>query len=281
MKVFHTIYEIQKEIAKLKAKKLSIGFVPTMGALHQGHLSLLNEAAKQTDIQVVSIFVNPTQFNDKSDFKNYPRNLQSDVDILAQQQCAMVFSPTEKEMYPTPDTRVFNFDGMDAVMEGLHRPGHFNGVAQIVSRLFDAVMPDKAFFGQKDFQQVAIIKKMVQKHNYPIEIVTCPTLREKDGLAMSSRNKLLNKEMRRAAPLIYNSLFDAKEKIPQYTVNEIKQWVINSINKSPHLKVEYFEIVDETSLQPIQHWDESLSIRGCVAVYAGAVRLIDNIRLNS
>jgi len=280
MQVFYKKNELTAFIEKIKSQHKIIGFVPTMGALHVGHLSLIEYSQKSCDITIASIFVNPTQFNDQNDLKNYPRNLAQDFEKLAQLNCDVVFAPSVEEMYPEKDIRVFTFDGIDSLMEGAHRPGHFNGVAQIVSKLFELVQPDKAFFGQKDFQQVAIIKKMVEKMKLPIEIIACPIIRESDGLAMSSRNVLLLPQHRALAPLIHKTLLLAVEKAQTLPLEKLKTWVVEQINNTEFLKVEYFDIVDEnrlTSLKSLQHGKKQV---GCIAVWAGNVRLIDNIVFN-
>lgn len=280
MELYTTITSLQNALKEEHSKGLKIGFVATMGALHQGHLSLVEAAGSMCDIVVVSIFVNPTQFNDKNDLANYPRTLESDMKLLATTRCEYIFSPAVEEVYPVPDTRKFDFGNLETVMEGAFRPGHFNGVAQVVSRLFEIVRPDMAFFGRKDFQQIAIIKDMVRQLNLPIEIVPCDIIREKDGLAMSSRNKLLLPEYRNCAPLIYQTLRDAKYLVNLKTVQEIKEYVVNQINATQLLRVEYFEIVDNTTLMPVENWSETGTKVGCIAVYAGKIRLIDNIILD-
>ncbi len=281
MQIISSKKELKLFVDRTIQNKMKIGFVPTMGALHQGHLSLISHSLIETDITISSIFVNPTQFNNSDDLKNYPRNLKKDFAMLEKAGCHVVFTPPEKEMYPEKDDRTFNFDGIDAIMEGEHRPGHFTGVAQIVSKLFDAVNPHKAFFGQKDFQQVAIIKKMVEKLNYKVEIVACPIIREPNGLAMSSRNQLLTNKHREAAPLINKILKSSLQKIHSFNnIEQIKNWVINEINKSPLLKVEYFEIVDTKTLKKIEHIQSHNCFTGCIAVWAGKIRLIDNIIYN-
>lgn len=277
MKLYTTIIALQNALKEEHSKGLTIGFVPTMGALHKGHLSLVEKAGSMCDIVVVSIFVNPTQFNDKNDLANYPRTLESDMNLLSTVRCDYIFSPSVEEVYPVPDTRKFDFGALETVMEGEFRPGHFNGVAQVVSRLFEIVLPDKAFFGRKDFQQMAVIKELVRQMIVPIEIVPCEIVRETDGLAMSSRNKLLLPEYRDCAPLIYKTLKEAKELARTTTVDEVKKFVVNQINTIQLLKVEYFQIVDDTTLMPIESWGESGTKVGCIAVYAGNVRLIDNI----
>ena len=253
------------------------GFVPTMGALHQGHISLVEQAVKENDIVIVSVFVNPTQFNDKKDLERYPRNLEADLQLLKNTGCHIVFAPEISEIYPEPDTRIFHFGNLETVMEGKHRPGHFNGVAQVVSKLFDIVKPGKAYFGLKDFQQLAIIKDMVAQLNLPVEIVPCPIIREENGLAMSSRNELLSAEERKNAALISQTLFEARKLKNLKTVAETAGWITDTINKNPFLCVEYAEIVDCNTLQPVADWSDSAGIVCCVAVFCGKVRLIDNI----
>ncbi|HWR99983.1 MAG TPA: pantoate--beta-alanine ligase, partial [Prolixibacteraceae bacterium] len=255
----------------------TIGFVPTMGALHQGHLSLVERAGRENDRVVVSIFVNPNQFNDSNDLKNYPRTLEADLKLLSSLPCDYIFSPEIEEMYPEPDTRKFDFGTLETVMEGYFRPGHFNGVAQVVSRLFDIVGPDKAYFGLKDFQQYSIIKNMVSMLGYPVEIIACDTVREPDGLAMSSRNALLTKEHRAVAPQIYRILQEAQAKAGTFTPKEVKREVTDKINSTGLLRVEYFDIVEELTLKSVASWDEEGKKVGCIAVFAGSVRLIDNI----
>lgn len=256
----------------------SIGFVPTMGALHKGHLSLVKYSKENNDITIVSVFVNPTQFNDKDDLKKYPRNLTADADMLEKAGVDFLFAPSENEMYPEPDTRTFSFGNLDSVMEGSHRPGHFNGVAQIVSKLFDAVSPTRAYFGEKDFQQLAIIKQLVLQYNYPVQIIACPIIRESDGLAMSSRNTLLNPVQRKNSVLISKTLFESRNKANELSVEKLKEWVINTINSNTELNVEYFEIVDDTFLMPVKLWSEPVVKYGCIAVKVGKIRLIDNIK---
>jgi len=258
----------------------SIGFVPTMGALHEGHLSLVKQALAETDVVVVSVFVNPTQFNNLKDLERYPRTLEADLQILEKTGCHLVFAPAVTEIYPVPDTRKFNFGALETVMEGKHRPGHFNGVAQVVSKLFEIVKPGKAYFGLKDFQQLAIIKNMVAQLNLPIKIVPCPIVREKSGLAMSSRNELLSAEERKNASAISEALFKAIELTNEKSVNELKNWITETINNNPYLTVEYVEIVDDVQLQPVKSWGKNAVKVCCVAVFCGKVRLIDNIVFN-
>ncbi len=275
MKLVRTVNDLKQELQNLC--KDYIGFVPTMGALHEGHLSLVKRSVKENKVTVVSIFVNPTQFNDVKDLEHYPRTLEADWDLLTSTGCNIVFAPSLQEVYPEPDNRVFDFGNLEKVMEGKFRPGHFNGVAQVVSRLFNLVQPHKAYFGLKDFQQVAIIKNMVKQLQLSVEIVACAIVREESGLALSSRNKLLAKEQRENAVNISKTLFKAKELIPEKNVQEITRWVVDEINRNPFLKVEYFEIVDDEQLQPVKNWNEESTKVGCIAVFCGKVRLIDNI----
>lgn len=275
--VVDKISDLKTMLQGFRSEGKSIGFVPTMGALHKGHVSLVERSVAENDITVVSIFVNPTQFNDKNDLKNYPRMPEKDIAMLETAGVNVVFMPTESEIYPEPDTRVFDFGMLDKVMEGKFRPGHFNGVAQVVSKLFDIVEPHRAYFGQKDYQQLAIIRAMVRMLGYRIEIVGCPIVREPDGLAMSSRNLLLTPEHRKSAPLIYQTLAEARNKTNELSVKEMIDWVVNGINSDPNLKVEYFELADADSLLPVQGWDHPNGIVGCIAVWAGNIRLIDNM----
>ena len=281
MKTIHTISDLRQEIMQLKSEGKTIGFVPTMGALHQGHLSLVQRCIEENDVCVVSIFVNPTQFNDENDLLNYPRNFKIDSELLEEVGCAVIFAPSEQEMYPKPDTRMFDFGLLDKGMEGEFRIGHFNGVAQIVSKLFDAVTPDKAYFGEKDFQQLAVIRAMVKQLNYSVEVVGCPIVREPDGLAMSSRNMLLTFQQKQNATRISQTLMKSLTFVPKKTITEIRDFVINEINSNSALNVEYFEIVDGNTLLPLQKWNDSDYVVGCVAVFCGEVRLIDNITYKS
>jgi len=280
MKVFHSKKELNQELSLIKDDGGSIGFVPTMGALHKGHISLVDESKKVTSTTVASIFVNPTQFNDKGDLDNYPRNLKMDLEKLEAAGCNIVFVPSEREMYPETDKRVFDFGDLATVMEGAHRPGHFNGVGQVVSKLFDIVQPHKAFFGQKDFQQVAIIRKLTEIMNTPVEVIACPIMREPHGLAMSSRNERLTKEQRENAAHIFKTLTEFSNKPADLDVESLKKNVIKKINQNEYLEVEYFDIVDKDSLMSVKNWKESENIYGCIAVFCGQVRLIDNIKFN-
>ena len=278
MKVIYTVADLRSALATHKGEQ--IGFVPTMGALHAGHLSLVERARKECGVVVVSIFVNPTQFNDKGDLAAYPRTLPADLELLSPIGPDYVFAPSVEEVYPTPDTREFDFGMVDKVMEGASRPGHFNGVGQVVSKLFDFVEPHKAYFGEKDFQQIAVIKELVRQMGSPVEIVECPIVRDADGLALSSRNTLLDEAHRAAAPHIYATLRKAVERKAEFaTPAEMVAWVEEEINKNPLLKCIYFEVVDALSMQSVAEWTKDCNTQGCIAVQCGSVRLIDNIKV--
>ncbi len=277
MITLYTIKDLQKAVSTSKNEEKTIGFVPTMGALHQGHISLVKKCCEQNDVCIVSIFVNPTQFNNPTDLEKYPRTIEEDTKVLKEAGADIVFVPSVKEIYPEPDNRQFDFGLLDKVMEGKFRPGHFNGVAQVVSRLFDIVKPDRAYFGEKDFQQLAIIRQMVRQLNIPVEIVPMPIRREDSGLAMSSRNQRLTGDQKTEAVNIYRILSDSKALYNQKTVDEVRIWVVESINKIPFLEVEYFEIVDGNTLQQIVDWKDTDYAVGCITVFCGEVRLIDNI----
>ena len=278
MKLVHTIQELRAELDIQRKAGKKIGLVPTMGALHEGHASLVRRAVAENEVVVVSDFVNPTQFNDKNDLLKYPRTLEADCELLEKEGAAYVFAPSVEEVYPEPDTRQFSYAPLDTVMEGKYRPGHFNGVCQIVSKLFMMVEPDKAYFGEKDFQQLAIIREMVKQMNFPLEIVGCPIVREADGLALSSRNARLSEEERIQALNISKTLFQSKEYATTHTVEETQKFVEDSIAAAEGLELEYFELVDGTTLQKISTWDETNYAVGCITVYCGEVRLIDNIK---
>lgn len=281
MKVVKTISELKASVTAFKTENKTIGLVPTMGALHAGHQSLVDRARKENDIVVVSVFVNPTQFNNKQDLATYPRTEEADCALLEKAGCDLVFMPTPQEIYPEPDTRIFALGAVADVMEGAHRPGHFNGVAQIVSKLFAFVEPDRAYFGEKDFQQIAVIRKMVELEGFKLQIVACPIKREADGLALSSRNVRLTAEQRRVAPGIYKTLSQSLEYAKTHTVEQTKAFVVDTINTMPQMEVEYYEIVDALTMQPVADWDAACAISGCVTVYCGEVRLIDNIAYKS
>lgn len=278
MLVVETIAELRSHLAVARTEGKSIGLVPTMGALHNGHASLVGRSVEDNEVTVVSVFVNPTQFNDKSDLERYPRTLEADCRLLEGLGADYVFAPSVEEVYPEPDTRVFDFAPLDKVMEGVYRPGHFNGVAQIVSKLFLYVEPDRAYFGEKDFQQLAIIREMVRQLGLALQIVGCPIVRESDGLALSSRNALLTPEQRTTALAISKSLFDSVNYAKEHSLAETKQWVEQAIASTEGLELEYYEIVDGTTLQAVDSWEETDYIVGCITVYCGKVRLIDNIR---
>jgi len=278
MKLIQTISELRAELDTFRKEGKTIGLVPTMGALHAGHASLVNCAVAENDVVVVSDFVNPTQFNDQNDLLKYPRTLEADCALLEKCGATLVFAPSVEEVYPEPDTRQFSYAPLDTVMEGKYRPGHFNGVCQIVSKLFLMVEPDRAYFGEKDFQQLAIIREMVRKYPFNIQIVGCPIVREEDGLALSSRNARLTAEQRKEALQISKALFASVDFSKSRVLLETKQFVEDCIRRAPGLELEYFEIVDGNTLQPVKAWDESNYIVGCITVYCGEVRLIDNIK---
>ncbi len=278
MKVINKIEELKKFLSQERENGKHIGLVPTMGALHAGHLSLVKRCVEENDVCVVSIFVNPTQFNDKHDLETYPRTLDNDCALLESAGCTYVFAPSVEEVYPEPDTRVFDLGSVAAVMEGPRRPGHFNGVAQVVSKLFYIVEPDKAYFGEKDFQQIAVIREMVKQLSLPVQIVDCPICREADGLALSSRNTRLTPDLRKKAPLIAKTLHDSLALTPKQSVQAVHDFVVDTINEEADMEVEYYEIVDGHSMQPIQQWSDTDYPVGCITVYCGDVRLIDNIK---
>lgn len=280
MKIFDNIVDLQNELFYLRKANKKIGLVPTMGALHQGHASLVKQCVADNDITIVSVFLNPTQFNDPKDLERYPRTFEKDCNILNEVGADIVFAPTPKEMYPTPDNRHFEFPPTSTVMEGAKRPGHFNGVCQVVSRLFYITKPHNAYFGEKDWQQICVIKQLVKYLNLDINIIECPIIREESGLAMSSRNTLLTSEERAIAANIYRILKESVTKKDSLSVDELQQEVINSINAIDQLEVEYFEIVDGNTLETVHSWNDSPYIVGCITVYCGAtpIRLIDHIK---
>ena len=283
MKIIRTVGDLRKYVVDAHDSGKSIGLVPTMGALHAGHMSLMHKARKENDVVVASVFVNPTQFNNAQDLKTYPRTESADVALLEDAGVDAAFIPSVEEVYPEPDTRVFDLGKVAEVMEGKMRPGHFNGVAQIVSKLFGWVSPDRAYFGEKDFQQIAVIKKIVQLEGFDIEIVDCPICRHDDGLAMSSRNVRLTEEQRSIAPKIHKVLTDSLKWAEEHSPQEVKQMVADTLNGVEWLETEYYEIVDSLSMQPIEKWEDvdkksgAVAV-GCVTVYCGDVRLIDNIK---
>lgn len=277
MNIYKSIEDLQAFVEAERAKGLRIAFVPTMGALHAGHLSLVRRALSECDRCIVSVFVNPTQFNDPRDLETYPRTLEADSSLLASVGTSALFAPEVSTIYPEEDTRTFEVGAVAEVMEGRYRPGHFNGVMQVVSRLFDIVRPDCAYFGEKDFQQIAVIRAMVRLIGSPVEIIACPIVREADGLALSSRNVRLSAEERREAPQIYRILSESRSWAKDMSPQQVIERVTEQINAVPHLRVEYFEIVDTDSLQPIASWSDSPAPHGCITVFCGEVRLIDNI----
>ena len=280
MKVFKKIVDLQNALFDERKQGKEIGLVPTMGALHEGHASLVKRSVSENGVTVVSVFVNPTQFNDKNDLKNYPRDLEADCRLLEECGADYVLAPEVEEMYPTPDTRHFEFPPVSTVMEGAHRPGHFNGVCQVVSRLFYIVRPDKAYFGEKDWQQIAVVKAMVRQLGLGVEIVECPIVRDADGLARSSRNSLLAPDERAIAPAIYKALKDSLTYAKMHSLKETHDKVVSDINKVDGLDVEYFSIVDGNTLQDVAEWEDSPYVVVCITVYCGKtpIRLIDHIK---
>ena len=284
MKVVHTVNDLKQTLQAYRNEGKTIGLVPTMGALHRGHASLVSRSLRENDVTTVSIFVNPTQFNDKNDLAKYPRTLDQDCQLLqsllTDDSQLVVFAPSVDEVYPEPDTRTFSYPPTDEVMEGGFRPGHFNGVCQVVSKLFMLVEPDRAYFGEKDFQQIAVIRRMVEDQKFPLQLCPCPIVREDDGLALSSRNTLLSDAERKIALNISKNLFASLDYAKQHTLAETRQWVIDQINAVEGLEVQYYEIVDGNSLLSLNDWNDSNYIVGCITVFCGAipVRLIDNIK---
>lgn len=278
MQVINTITQLQDYLQKERAEGKSIGLVPTMGALHEGHASLVRRSVAENDVTVVSIFLNPTQFNDPKDLERYPRTLENDCAILEQCGAQIAFAPSVSEIYPEPDTRLFSYPPTDSVMEGARRPGHFNGVCQIVSKLFQMTDPDRAYFGEKDYQQIAVIRRMVEDQKFKVDIIACPVIREVDGLAMSSRNTLLSLEEKEIAPNIYRILQESKTL--GLSIEETQKWVVSQINAIEGLEVEYYSIVDGDTLAEISDWSQASSVVGCITVYCGKtpIRLIDHIR---
>lgn len=278
MQVINTIAQLQEILLANRAEGKSIGLVPTMGALHEGHASLVRRSVAENDVTVVSIFLNPTQFNDPKDLERYPRTLESDCAILEECGAQIAFAPSVKEVYPEPDTRQFSYPPTDSVMEGARRPGHFNGVCQIVSKLFQMTDPDRAYFGEKDYQQIAVIRRMVEDLAFRVEIIPCPVIREEDGLAMSSRNTLLSADEKSIAPNIYRILNESKTL--GLGIEDTRNWVVEQINAIEGLEVEYYSIVDGDTLADIENWEQTQSVVGCITVYCGKtpIRLIDHIR---
>lgn len=294
MQTVNTVAALNAAVSNAKQNKQSIGLVPTMGALHEGHLSLISRARKENDFVVVSLFVNPIQFNNKEDLEKYPRTIEADLEKIASLEstepcaCTLVaFTPSVDEMYPEPVTDIYHFGPIEEVMEGPRRPGHFSGVAVVVRRLFDLAQPNRAYFGEKDFQQIAVIRNLLQQIQYPIELVPCPIVRAEDGLALSSRNMRLSPEARAIAPTIYATLQQAVEMSEYEDVESVKEWALDTlssfhqINPQPNglcFEPEYFEIVNDTTLQPIEDWEDAEGVVGCITVWLDGVRLIDMIR---
>ena len=279
MKIINTVAALQQAVTEAKQPGLSVGLVPTMGALHEGHASLIRQSVAENQLTVVSVFVNPTQFNDPKDLQHYPRTFEADAQLIASLGGDLVFAPSVEEVYPQEDTRVFAYPPIDTVMEGARRPGHFNGVCQIVSKLFDMVTPDKAYFGEKDFQQIAVVRAMMKDLGYTFQLVPCPIVREESGLALSSRNALMSDEERMLATNIYRTLRESVDYAQSHTVAETQQFVVEQLNALEGLEVEYYEIVNGETLQPVTSWEDAPHIQGCITVFCGArpVRLIDNI----
>lgn len=280
MKIFEKVVDLQNELFEVRRQGKTVGLVPTMGALHDGHASLVRQSVQQNDVTVVSVFLNPTQFNDKGDLDRYPRTLDADCKLLEACSADYVFAPSVSEMYPTPDTRHFEFPPQSTVMEGAKRPGHFNGVCQVVSRLFYITRPNRAYFGEKDWQQIAVVKRLVDFINMNIEIVECPIVRDEDGLAKSSRNSLLSADERAIAPNIYKVLKSSTNEAEKMSVQQLHDKVVADINAIEGLEVEYFDIVDGNTLLPVQSWDDTPYVVGCITVYCGKtpIRLIDHIK---
>ena len=280
MIVYRTSSDLKQHLETLRNQGKSIALVPTMGALHEGHASLVRKAAEENDATVVTIFVNPTQFSDPFDLEKYPRTLEQDLELLRSLKVQLVFAPSVKEMYPEEDRRTFDLGNLDKVLEGEHREGHFTGVAQIVTKLFQLVQPTRAYFGQKDFQQLVIVKRLVELMGAPIEVVGCPIVRDEDGLALSSRNSRLSPEERKLAPFIHQTLKLAREKKGTMSPEQVRAWVWKRFEQQGYMRLDYFEIVDDKTLIPINNWNEENSKVGCIAVHLGEIRLIDNLKFN-
>ena len=279
MEIIRTVAQLRKAVETAKLNQKKIGLVPTLGALHEGHMSLVQSACADNDVVIVSVFVNPTQFNNANDLQTYPRTEEADCEKLRQAGVHIAFVPSVEEVYPEPDTRIFNLGPVAEVMEGAMRPGHFNGVAQVVSRLFEMVRPDRAYFGEKDFQQIAVIRRMVELEGFNLEIVPCPIVRADDGLALSSRNVRLSEHQRDVAPNIHRILKESLKWAETLGVEETATRVADAINQFPEMEVEYYKIVDQKTMQPVTDWyADGHGAVGCITVYLGDVRLIDNIK---
>lgn len=277
MIIARTIREAALFTSNIRKQETTIGFVPTMGALHHGHLALVEQSKQENDFTVCSIFVNPIQFNNAADLEKYPRTEKADLELLLHSRCDLVFIPSVSEMYPEPVVEVYDFGLLDKVMEGAYRPGHFNGVAVVVKKLFEIIAPHRAYFGEKDFQQLAIIKALVRILRIPVRVISCPTVREATGLAMSSRNSRLEANNRNNASVIYKTLLAATGRVADHTPQELTDWVITQLNKCEGIQVEYFSLVDSDTLQEATGWVVGREVRGCVAVNFAGVRLIDNM----
>ncbi|MBQ7690031.1 MAG: pantoate--beta-alanine ligase [Muribaculaceae bacterium] len=278
MRIISSVEQLKQAVGVARAGGRTVGLVPTMGALHEGHKSLVDRARRECDVVVVSVFLNPTQFNNADDLRTYPRTAEADAAMLEACDVDIAFMPTVDDIYPEPDTRVFHLGPVAEVMEGAMRPGHFNGVCQIVSKLFAMVEPDRAYFGEKDYQQIAVIRAMVKQLGFNLEIVPCPCVREADGLAKSSRNVRLTPVVRKVAPAIYRTLKESLRFAEGHSLEQTHDWVVATLNAYPEMEVEYFSICDGITLQPLDSWDQSDNIVGCITVYCGDVREIDNIR---
>jgi len=280
MRVFDKINELKEYLAIQKEKGLNVGFVPTMGALHQGHISLIDISRKETDITVCSIFVNPTQFNNKADLTHYPRTPETDIALLQKAGCDALYMPDVKDVYPENDKRTFTFGYLDTILEAAHRPGHFNGVGQVVSILLEGIKPDKAYFGSKDYQQVMVVKSLVKQLNLAVEIIACPILREPDGLAMSSRNTRLNAQERLVAAFVPKMMQEAINLVKSTGIDAAKDYITNYVKEQPLMKLDYYEVCDAETLEPLTSFDASQKAISLIAVFVGNVRLIDNWPVN-
>lgn len=280
MLILYKITDVKHHIAEFKQKGKTIGFVPTMGALHQGHISLVEISKKQTDITVCSIFVNPTQFNNQADLKHYPRTPEADIKLLEAAGCDILYMPEVKDIYPENDIRKFNFGYLDTILEGAHRPGHFNGVGQVVSILLEGVQPHKAFFGSKDYQQVMVVKDLVKQLKLPVEIIPCPILREPDGLAMSSRNTRLSVEERKIAALIPKMMQEGNQLIKEKGIDAAKQFINQQVSQVKEMKLDYYEVCNADTLEPIAEFSTKQQAVSLIAVFVGNIRLIDNWMIN-
>lgn len=280
MEIIETIDDLKELLRKQREEGKTVGLVPTMGALHEGHASLVDRSVRENDVTVVSVFLNPTQFNDKTDLEKYPRTLEADCKLLLEHGADVVFAPSVEEVYPEPDTRQFSYPPTDSVMEGAFRPGHFNGVCQVVSKLFSYVAPNRAYFGEKDYQQIAVIRRMVADLGFQIDIVPCPVIRDERGLALSSRNKLLTERELTIAPQIFAAMKESRDQMCERSIEEIRNYVIDRVNSVAGLSVQYYSIVDGLTLADIQSWDEAETIVGCITVFCtdSGVRLIDHIK---